>query len=252
MKAAIIGYGKMGHAIEQILRERGHEVVAIVDEARNADGESCYAKVSDVDVSAIGVDVAFEFSTPGAALENIKMCIEAGVPVVCGTTAWTAHLPEVEALCKERGGAFFYSSNYSIGVNVVFEINRQLARMMNRFPEYDVTIEETHHTEKKDAPSGTAITMAEDIVAALERKTSWVGGTTTEPGELEVVSVRRSVAPGTHTVTYESPVDSITLTHNIKNRSGLAMGAVMAGEFLTSSVEAGEGGMFTMKDLLNL
>ena len=241
MKTAIIGYGKMGREIEKILTARGHEVALIVD-VDNA-GDLNASKMA-------GIDVAIEFTTPGTALGNILKCLEIGVPVVCGTTAWTAHLPEVELLCRERGGAFFYASNYSIGVNVAFELNRRLAAMMNRFPEYDVTIEEVHHTQKKDAPSGTAVVMADDVVAALDRKQKWVGQTTVTPEELEVLSIRRSVSPGTHTVTYESPVDMITLTHDIKSRRGLALGAVMAAEYLISQVAAGNKGMFMMNDLL--
>lgn len=248
MKVAIIGYGKMGREIERVLRERGHEASLIIDVARNADGESGYATIDDI--AGSGVDVAIEFTTPDTALGNIVKCLEAGIPVVCGTTAWTARLPEVETLCRRRKGAFFYASNYSIGVNVVFELNRRLAAIMNRFQEYDVTVEEVHHTAKKDAPSGTAITIAEDIVAALDRKQSWTGHTTTVPQELEVVSVRRSVAPGTHTVTYESPTDTITLSHEIKSRATLATGAVMAAEFLASEVAAQRHGVYSMKDLL--
>jgi 4-hydroxy-tetrahydrodipicolinate reductase len=238
MRAAIIGYGKMGREIERVLRERGHEVGLIVDADNTGDLNPEKMR---------GVDVALEFTTPETAFGNIVKCLETGVPVVCGTTAWVAHMPEVEALCRERNGAFFYASNYSIGVNVMFELNRRLAAMMNRFPEYDVSVEEVHHTQKKDAPSGTAIVLADDIVAAVDRKARWVGQTTTTPEELEVVSVRRSVAPGTHTVTYESPVDAITLTHNIKSRSGLATGAVMAAEFLV-----GKKGVYSMTDLLQL
>jgi 4-hydroxy-tetrahydrodipicolinate reductase len=241
MRVAIIGYGKMGREIERVLVEHGHEVGLIVDldNAGDLNGDKMR-----------GIEVAIEFTTPDTALGNIEKCLRIGVPVVCGTTAWTAHLPGVEELCRQKGGAFFYASNYSIGVNVAFELNRRLAAMMNRFPEYDVTIEEVHHTAKKDAPSGTAIVMADDIVARLDRKERWTGTTTTDPAELEVVSVRRSVAPGTHTVTYESPVDAITLTHNIKSRAGLAAGAVSAAEFLVSEVAAGRKGVYTMKDLL--
>ena len=236
MKVAIIGYGKMGREIERVLLERGHEVALVID----------MDNAGDLNVGKMrGVDVAIEFTTPDTALGNIKKCLEIGVPVVCGTTAWTARLPEVEALCKEWDGAFFYASNYSIGVNVMFYMNRMLAGIMNRFPEYDVTVEEVHHVQKKDAPSGTAITIADDIVAALDRKQKWVGETTTVPEELEVLSVRRSVAPGLHTVTYESEVDSLALSHNIKSRTGLAAGAVAAAEFL-----AGKKGVYSMKDLL--
>jgi 4-hydroxy-tetrahydrodipicolinate reductase len=241
MRVAIIGYGKMGREIERIATERGHEVALVIDVDNAADLSA--EKMSSV-------DVAIEFTAPDAALGNIRKCLEIGVPVVCGTTAWTAHLPEVETLCRERGGAFFYASNYSIGVNVMFALNRELARMMNRFGEYDVTVEETHHTAKKDAPSGTAITIADGIIAALERKSRWVGGTTTAPEELEVTSVRRSIAPGTHTVTYESPVDTLTLSHEIKSRAGLAAGAISAAEFLAAEVAAGRSGVYTMGDLL--
>jgi 4-hydroxy-tetrahydrodipicolinate reductase len=241
MRVAIIGYGKMGRSIEQVLRERGHEVGIIID-VNNAD--ELNAKKMQ------GMDVAMEFTAPESAFGNIKKCLEIGVPLVCGTTAWSARLPEVERMCHQKNGAIFYTSNFSVGVNVVFELNRRLAAIMNRFPEYDVTVEEVHHAQKKDAPSGTAIVIAEDVVAALDRKQKWVGQTSVTPEELEVLSVRRSVAPGTHTVIYESPVDVITLSHDIKSRHGLASGAVMAAEFLVANVAAGRRGMFTMKDLL--
>jgi 4-hydroxy-tetrahydrodipicolinate reductase len=237
----------MGREIERVLIERGHQVGLIIDVDNTDDLRP--EKMSGGN-SGERIDVAIEFTTPDTALGNIVRCLEIGVPVVCGTTAWTAHLPEVEELCRKRAGAFFYASNYSIGVNVAFELNRRLAAIMNRFTEYDVTVEEVHHVQKKDAPSGTAIVLADDIVDALERKSRWVGQTTTDPSELEVVSVRRSVAPGTHTVTYESPVDAITLMHNIKSRAGLAAGAVSAAEFLAREVAAGRRGMYTMKDLL--
>ena len=191
------------------------------------------------------VDVAIEFTTPSTAYGNVVKCLEEGVPVVCGTTAWLDKLPEVEQLCKEKNGAFFYASNYSIGVNIFFEINRRLAQLMNRFGEYDVTIEETHHTQKKDAPSGTAVTLAEGVLENLDRKQKWVCGTTTVPEELEVVAIRRSVVPGTHTVTYESDVDALSITHMAKSRRGFALGAVLAAEFLH-----GKTGIFSMKDLM--
>jgi 4-hydroxy-tetrahydrodipicolinate reductase len=252
MRVAIIGYGKMGREIERVLTQRGHEVALVID-VNNVDEGWQSLKAGKTNG---GVDVAIEFTAPDAALDNIRRCLEIGVPVVCGTTAWTAHLPEVEELCRLRGGAFFYASNYSIGVNVVMELNRRLAEMMNRFSEYDVTIEETHHIEKKDAPSGTAIVLADSIISALDRKTRWVGGVAAtgapDPSELEVVSLRRGVAPGTHTVTYESPVDAIVLTHNIKSRAGLAAGAVAAAEFLAAEVAAGRKGVYNMKNLMKL
>ncbi|MDR2894748.1 MAG: 4-hydroxy-tetrahydrodipicolinate reductase [Alistipes sp.] len=247
MKVAIIGYGKMGREIERLLIERGHQPALIIDMDNTAD--LCAERMA-------GIDVAIEFTTPDTALGNIKKCLETGIPLVCGTTGWTEHMPEIEQLCRQNNGAFFYASNYSIGVNVVFELNRRLAEMMNRFPEYDASIEETHHTQKKDAPSGTAITLAGGIVAALDRKNSWTLGVpavgTVDPAALEITSVRRSVAPGTHTVTYESPVDTITLRHDMKSRTGLAAGAVSAAEFLAAEVAASRRGIYTMKDLLKL
>lgn len=234
MKVAIIGYGKMGREIERILGERGHEVALIVDVDNAGDLNAA---------TAANVDVAIEFTAPSAALGNIEKCLELGVPVVCGTTGWVDRLADITRFCERAGGAFFWASNYSVGVNIVFELNRRLAAMMNSRPEFDVTVEETHHTEKRDAPSGTAITLAEDIVAGLDRKTRET---------LQVVSTRRGVATGTHTVIYESPTDIITIRHDIKNRTGLAMGAVLAAEFLIERVAAGEGGVFTMKDLLKI
>ncbi len=238
MNVAIIGYGKMGREIHRILSQRGHDVPLIVDADNAAD--LCAEKLA-------GIDVAVEFTTPATACENVAKCIECGVPVVCGTTAWTDKMPLVRELCEKHGGGFFYASNYSIGVNLMFRINRVLAGMMNRFPEYDVTVEETHHTQKKDAPSGTAVALADDIVAGLVRKDKWVCGVTTRPEELEVTAVRRSVVPGIHTVTYESEADVLSVTHTAKNRSGFALGAVLAAEFMR-----GRSGIYTMDDLLEL
>ncbi|MCD7969174.1 MAG: 4-hydroxy-tetrahydrodipicolinate reductase [Alistipes sp.] len=238
MKAVIIGYGKMGKQIEGILRSRGHEVVLIVDEDNTAD-------LNPGNLSRLGAEVAVEFTTPETAYGNITACLNAGIGVVSGTTGWLDKMPEVRRLCNEKGGAFFYASNYSIGVNIFFRINEALARMMERFGDYDVTVEEIHHTQKKDAPSGTAITLAEGIVDNLSRKQKWVGQTTTTVEELEVLAIRRSVVPGTHTVTYESEADSIAITHTAKGRTGFATGAVMAAEFI-----CGRQGIFTMEDML--
>lgn len=238
MKVALIGYGKMGKEIECILTGRGHTIPLIID----------IDNASDLDVAHLaGIDVAIEFTTPQTAFGNIMTCLEAGIPVVCGTTGWLDRFEEVKEACRLRNGAFFYASNYSVGVNVFFEVNRRLAELMERFPEYDVTVEETHHTQKKDAPSGTAITIAEGILENLSRKQKWVCGVTTVPEELEVTAVRRSIVPGTHTVTYESAADQITLTHRANGRRGFAMGAVLAAEFL-----CGKQGVYTMKDLLGL
>lgn len=228
----------MGHEIEKILLNRGHEVVVIIDENNAAD-------LNPENLKNKQAEVAIEFSTPNTAYDNIIACIEAGVPVVCGTTGWLDKIEHVKSLCEEKNGAFFYASNYSVGVNVMFRVNEALAKMMNVCEQYDVTVEEVHHTQKKDSPSGTAITIAEGILNNLSRKKTWVGETTTEPSELEVLGIRRSVNPGTHTVTYESEADYITLTHTAKSRVGFAIGAVLAAEFLN-----GRQGVFSMEDLL--
>jgi len=238
MKVALIGYGKMGKAIEKALLGRGHTVSLIVD----------VDNPGDLDATKLeGVDVAIEFSTPETAYGNVIKCIESGTPVVCGTTAWLDRLDEAKALCQKRGGAFFYASNYSIGVNIFFKINEKLAQLTRRFGDFDVTVEEVHHTQKKDAPSGTAITIAEGILRNSDRKKKWVLGTTTVPDELEITAVRRSVVPGIHTVTWEAPEEFLTFTHTIKDRSVLAMGAVLAAEFL-----CGKKGVYGMDDLLGL
>ena len=240
MNVALVGYGKMGKEIEAILVERGHKVALIIDMDNASDLNSSNLKEKMI-------DVAIEFSAPNAAFNNVVKCIEGGVPVVCGTTAWLDKLEDVEELCESKSGAFFYASNYSIGVNLMFKLNENLAKLMNNFPQYDVTVEEVHHTQKKDAPSGTAITIAEGIIENLDRKENWVGKTTTTPNELEVLAVRRSIVPGIHTVTYECDADSITLTHNARSRKGFAFGAVLAAEFIK-----GKSGSFSMDDLLNL
>lgn len=239
MKIALIGYGKMGHEIERVLVSRGHTLPLIID-LNNTDQLTAE--------NLAGCDVAIEFTTPATAYGNVVTCLEAGIPVVCGTTAWLDKLPEVTTLCERTHGAFFYASNYSVGVNIFFAINRQLAQMMNRFPEYDVTLNEVHHVQKKDAPSGTAVTLAEDILAGIDRKKSWFLGTTTDADKLEVTAQRRAMVPGIHTVVWESDADIITIDHNAKNRSGFAMGAVLAAEFLAD--KRGAGKVFGMKDLL--
>ncbi|MDL2319563.1 4-hydroxy-tetrahydrodipicolinate reductase [Alistipes sp. OttesenSCG-928-B03] len=239
MNAALVGYGKMGREIGRLLEERGHTVVLIVDENNPGDLDTENLREKQV-------DVAFEFTTPETAFTNICRCLEAGVAVVSGTTGWLDRMDEVRALCEKLGGAFFYASNFSVGMNVFFCVNKALARMMDGFPEYDVAIEEIHHIHKKDAPSGTAITLAEQVVDATERKTGWVLG---EGGgeEIGITALREGEVPGTHTVEWDSPIDTITITHQAKNRRGLAQGAVMAGEFV-----AGKTGIYTMSDLLGL
>lgn len=239
MKIALIGYGKMGHEIEKILVSRGHTLPLIIDQD-NTD------QLTAENLNKC--DVAIEFTTPATAFGNIVTCLKAGIPTVCGTTAWLDRLPEVTDLCQQTSGAFFYASNYSIGVNIFFAINRQLARMMNQFPEYDVTLNEVHHVQKKDAPSGTAVTLAEDILAGIDRKTSWHLGTTTDRDKLEVTAQRRAMVPGIHTIVWESDADTITIDHNAKNRSGFAMGAVLAAEYLAD--KRGTGKVYGMKELL--
>lgn len=251
MKAAIIGYGKMGREIEQILKERGHETALIIDTDNAAELDAAHLTETDV---------AIEFTTPQTAYDNIRTCLEAGTAVVSGTTGWTDRLPELQALCRERGGAMFYASNYCLGVNLLFRLNRELAAMIERLhAAYDVRIEEIHHTQKKDAPSGTAITLAEGVIGNLTTKRTWVNyapgiecaANRTEdpaaaaPEQLVISSVREGTEPGTHTVSYESEDDVLELRHTIKNRRTLALGAVVAAEFL-----CGRKGVFGMEDLM--
>ena len=236
MKAAIIGHGKMGREIEKILLERGHRIGAVIDEANASERDAALLA---------GSDVALECPTPVAAFGNCRACIDAGIPVVSGTTGWTNRLEELRSYCREKGGALFYASNYCLGVNLMFRLNRRLARMMERFDAYDVRIEEIHHTQKKDAPSGTAITLAEGIISEIGRKTGWVNAPSDDLSQLVVTSLREGAVPGTHTVTYESDDDRSELKHTIKNRRTLALGAVVAAEFL-----CGKKGVYTMDDLL--
>ena len=226
----------MGREIERILTERGHEAALIIDTDNAHELDAAHLA---------GIDVALEFTTPETAYRNIRTCIECGVAAVSGTTGWTDRLGELQELCRERGGALFYASNYCLGVNLMFRLNRRLARMMERFDAYDVRIEEIHHTQKKDAPSGTAITLAEGIISEIGRKTGWVNESSDDPSQIVVTSLREGTVPGTHTVTYESDDDRIELKHTIKNRRTLALGAVVAAEFL-----CGKKGVYTMDDLL--
>ena len=248
MKVAIIGYGKMGHEIEQVLLQRGHSVALIIDQ--NNASDLCAEKLA-------GVDVAIEFTTPTTAYTNVRTCIECGTPVVSGTTGWHDKLEELQTLCREKDSTMIWSSNYSLGVNITFRLNRYLAELMNRFDAYNVDIEEIHHTQKKDAPSGTAITLAEGILENLDRKANWVMGDLTNPdgsvtegaapkdNELKIDAIRRDEVPGIHTVTYNSPADTITITHDAHNRSGFALGAVLAAEYVKDhSGMLGMGNLF--------
>lgn len=235
MKIALIGYGKMGHAIEQIALQRGHEIVSVIDVNNQEDF------TSDAFKSA---DVAIEFSMPAVAMDNYRRAFAAGVPVVSGTTGWLEHLPEIKEACK-AGQTFFYASNFSLGVNIFFALNKYLAKIMNDFPAYDVRMVETHHVHKLDAPSGTAITLAEGLIDNIERKNKWVEGKEPAEDEIGICSVREGEVPGIHTVIYESDVDTISITHDAKSRMGFALGAVIAAEFT-----CGKKGFLTIQDML--
>jgi 4-hydroxy-tetrahydrodipicolinate reductase len=193
------------------------------------------------------VDVAIEFTQPQSVVSNLKVCIEKGIPVVCGTTGWGNDQPEVEHFCKEKNGTLLYSSNFSLGVNIFFKLNEYLARIMDRYPQYEVAIDETHHTQKKDAPSGTAISLADGVIKNLNRKKEWVLETTENPEALVIKSFRIDPAPGTHVVKYKSAVDDVEITHTAHSREGFALGAVLVAEWL-----AGKKGVFTMDDFLKL
>jgi 4-hydroxy-tetrahydrodipicolinate reductase len=238
MKIALIGYGKMGKEIERIALRRGHEIALIID----------INNQHDLTVENLKkADVAIEFTIPSSAIENYKQCFEAGIPVVSGTTGWLDKKEEVYSLCKSKNGTFLYASNFSVGVNILFSINEKLAQLMGPRDEYKVEIKEIHHTQKLDAPSGTAITLAEDIIKNIPAKTKWVNEKTEKDDEVEIISGREGQVPGYHAVKYESDVDTIEIIHNAKSRAGLALGAVLAAEF-----SFGKKGILGMNDLLNL
>ncbi len=238
MKIALLGYGKMGKAIEAIAVERGHEIVLRVS----------IENVEDNTIENIRrADVAIEFTGPESAYDNLLKCLNAGVPVVCGSTGWLQQYDEICKRFKKKKGSLLYASNFSVGVNLFFELNRKLIRLMKNHDEYEVSVHEIHHTEKKDAPSGTAITIAEQILKKHPVKKTWVNHPSVQPDELSVTSERTDPAPGTHIVTYGSPVDDIQIRHTAHNRTGFATGAVLAAEFLK-----GKTGVYTMKDVLDL
>jgi 4-hydroxy-tetrahydrodipicolinate reductase len=238
MKIALIGYGKMGHIIEDTARERGHEISHRIDIGNENDLKL---------LRPVNTDVAIEFTHPGSAFDNIKSCILQKVPVLSGTTGWLAKKNEIDKLCIDNNGTFFYASNYSIGVNIFFRINEVLARIMNSYPVYDVGITEIHHTEKKDAPSGTAITLAEGIILNLGRKDGWVSGETNVSSKIPVESIREGKVPGTHIIKYHSDADVIELKHEAFSRKGFALGAVMVAEWIN-----GKTGVLSMKDFLSI
>ena len=237
MKIALIGYGKMGKTIEQIALQRGHQIVSIIDINNTADFDSEAFR---------SADVAIEFTTPATALGNYMRCFEANVPVVSGTTGWLSHLDEVKAKCEQEGNTFFYASNFSVGVNIFFALNRYLAKIMNGFPAYDVRMTEVHHIHKLDAPSGTAITLAEGILDNVERKERWTLETAEQPTDLPIHAIREGEVPGIHEIIYESEADTISIKHDAKSRAGFALVAVIAAEFT-----AGKKGFLGMNDLFH-
>jgi len=236
MKIALIGYGKMGQAIEEIALQKGHEIVLRI-------GIETLEDFTDEAVKK--ADVAIEFTGPHSAAENVKKCLAAGVPVVCGSTGWLNQYNDITGFCALHDGAFLYASNFSIGVNIFFELNTYLAKLMAGQPDYDVALEEIHHTQKRDAPSGTAITLAEQVLQHITYKKQWVNHIADNPQELEIISERIDPAPGTHKIKYTSAIDDIEIIHTAHNRKGFAGGAVLAAEFLQ-----GKKGVFGMKEVL--
>jgi len=232
MKIALLGYGKMGKVIEQIALDRGHEIVLKKDQNNTFDGLE-------------NADVAIDFSIPDSAVTNISTCLENGIPVISGTTGWLADYPKMVDLCKKNNGSFIYASNFSLGVNVFFELNDYLAKMMANLKQYQVSMEEIHHTQKLDAPSGTAITLAEGII----KNTNYSQWTLENPkaNEIQIEAKRIENVPGTHSIFYDSTVDQIEIKHTAHNREGFALGAVVAAEWLV-----GKKGVFSMKDVLGL
>ncbi len=233
MKIALLGYGKMGKAIEKIALERGHSIVLKVDK------DTPYYDICQA-------DIAIDFSIPSVAFENITNCFKQGIPVISGTTGWLTQFDEAVEICQKNKGAFIYASNFSLGVNVFFELNRSLAKMMKNLQQYEVGIEEIHHTQKLDAPSGTAITLAEEIIKNTDKE-YWKLDKTPDNKGIPIVAKRIPEVPGTHTITYQSNVDTIELKHTAHSREGFALGAVIAGEWLL-----GKTGVYTMKDVLEI
>ena len=231
MKIALLGYGRMGKTIEKLATDRGHQIVKTIDQ--------------DDDYDFNGADVAIDFSIPDAAVNNISACLEAGIPVVSGTTGWLDHYDEMVSLCENKKGAFIYASNFSVGVNIFFELNKQLAQMMKNLQEYDVSMTEVHHIHKLDAPSGTAITLAEGILDHSDKK-DWVLDEK-ENGKLTITAKREGEVPGTHIINYRSEVDEITIEHKAHSRNGFALGAIIAAEWLKDKT-----GVYSMKDVLGL
>ncbi len=238
MNIALIGYGRMGQEIETIAKDRGHKIELIIDIDNPDDLNAENLK---------DIDVAIEFTIPKAAINNYKTCFDAGVPVVSGTTGWLEKWDEVTQYCKEKDSAFFYASNFSLGVNLFFDFNRKLARMMKPFDQYNVEMTEVHHTKKLDAPSGTAISLADDIIHEYDQLSKWVNHSSNNKNELGIISEREGDVPGIHTIKYDSDVDYIEITHSAKSRKGFALGAVIAAEYTAKNK-----GILSMKEMLNL
>lgn len=238
MRIALIGYGKMGQMIEQIAIERGHEVVLKI----NIDN------VEDFTEEALShADVAIEFTGPHSAYENVSKCLRYGVPTVSGSTGWNEKLKEVKEACAQNGGSFLHTSNFSIGVNIFYEVNKLLSKLMANQPSYEVSLKEIHHTAKLDAPSGTAVSLAEQILDNIHRKKNWINEEPTKDEDLSIISERIDPAPGTHFVKYTSDIDDIEIIHTAHNRKGFALGAVLAAEFIHD-----KKGVFTMSEVLGL
>lgn len=233
MNIALLGYGKMGKVIEQIAINRGHDIVF-----------KSTSNTTEIDLSK--ADVAIDFSVPSAAVTNISACFNTNTPVISGTTGWLEQYDEMVALCKQTNSAFIYGSNFSLGVNIFFELNKQLAKMMNQLKQYEISMEEIHHTQKLDAPSGTAITLAEGIIEHTD-KTDWSLDNKSKDTDIPIVAKRIPEVPGTHTVDYSSEIDSIEIKHTAHNRNGFALGAVIAAEWIID-----KKGVFSMKDVLGL
>lgn len=238
MNIGLIGYGKMGKAIEEIALQRGHIIAFTIDVNNQSDLNTN---------NLIKADVAIEFTGPKTAYRNVLTCMQAGTPLVCGSTGWLQHLKEAQEACTENNTALLVSSNFSIGVTIFFEINKRLAQLMEKQSNYKIELEEVHHTQKLDAPSGTAITLAEQVLEKISRKKKWINQSSQLPEELPIISKRIDPVPGTHIVSYKSEIDDIEIIHTAHNRKGFATGAVLAAEFL-----AGKKGIFTINDVLGL
>lgn len=238
MKIALLGYGKMGKEIERVALGRNHQITLVIDADNLVD-------LTPENLSK--ADVAIDFSTPSSAVSNILACFQSGIPVVCGTTGWLDRLEEVRNACETQNQTFFYASNYSLGVNLFFALNRYLAGLMNMHAEYEVTVKEIHHIHKLDAPSGTAISIAKDLIDSLDRKLSWKLNGSEDPSVLRILAEREGEVPGTHFVSWDSGVDTLEISHTAKSRKGFASGAVLAAEYIL-----GKKGMYTMADLLGI